>query len=291
MELRQLEYFVAVAEEMNFSRGARRAHVVQSAVSAAVAKLEHELDVSLFERNRHHIALTPAGEALLIEARRTLDAAHRARVAAIARRSQLSGTVDLGMLMNSGSLDLPAILGRFHTQHPLVTVRLRQNVEGTSGHLKAVSDGTLDLALVATEISPRPNVGLRLVASEPLVMLCRPDHVLARRRQVHIGELRTETIVQFAVGWGIRRLTDHAFTDARIEPDAPFEVADYTTAAGLVRHGLGITLMPATPARSYRDLVQIPVRPSLVWTLSLATPTDRQLTAAAAALGESLIVG
>ncbi|MCL2535071.1 MAG: LysR family transcriptional regulator [Nocardiaceae bacterium] len=291
MELRQLEYFVAVAEEMNFSRGARRAHVVQSAVSAAVAKLEHELDVSLFERNRHHVALTPAGEALLIEARRTLDAARRARVAAVARRSQLSGTVDLGILMNFGSLDLPAILGRFHAQHPLVAVRLRQNVEGTSGHLAAVSDGALDLALVAAETSPRSNVGLRSVASEPLVMLCRPDHALAHRRQVHIGELSAETIVQFAVGWGIRRLTDRAFTDARIEPDAPFEVADYTTAAGLVRHGLGVTLMPATPARSYRDLVQIPVWPSLIWTLSLATPTDRRLTAAAAALGESLIVG
>jgi DNA-binding transcriptional LysR family regulator len=270
MELHQLEYFLAVAEELNFSRGAHRANVVQSAVSTAVAKLERELGVALFERTKRHVALTPAGESFLVEARHVLNAVRRARTAAVDHQGQLGGTVHLGILMNSGTLDLPAALGRFHTRHPLVTVRLRQSVAGTTGHLAAVTDGTLDLAMVATDNNVRSNLGLRPVTAEPLVMLCRPDHRLASHRYIWITELTDETLVQFAAGWGIRRLIDRAFADAGITPTAPYEVADYATAAGLVHHGLGITLMPTTPATAYPDLVPVPLHPVTTWTLSLA---------------------
>jgi DNA-binding transcriptional LysR family regulator len=288
VELRQLEYFVAVAEERSFSRGAERVHVVQSAVSTAVAKLERELDIQLLDRSRYRIALTPAGAAFLTEARGTLAAARRARNSVDQYREQLSGSVDLGTLMSSGPLDLPAALGRFHTEYPLVSIRLHQSVAGTAGHLAAIADGSLDLALVAAEEAP-PQVALRPVAREPLVLLCRPDQRLGSRDQVHLTELAGETVVRFAAGWGIRRQTDDALAAAGVDVDAPYEVADYDTAAGLVRNRLGITLMPATPAANYPDLRTIPVEPAVSWTLALATMGQYPVTPAATAMADTLL--
>ncbi|MEV6057543.1 LysR family transcriptional regulator [Streptomyces sp. NPDC052107] len=288
MELRQLEYFVAVAEERSFSRGAERAHVVQSAVSTAVAKLERELDMQLLDRAGHRITLTPAGAAFLTEARSTLAAARRARNSVAQYREQLGGSVDLGILMSSGPLDLPAALGRFHTRYPLVSIRLHQGVTGTAAHLAAVVDGSLDLALVAATTASR-QVTLRPVARDPMVLLCRPDHRLGDRSQIHVADLAEETVVRFAAGWGIRLETDDAFAAAGIAPDAPYEVADYDTAAGLVRNGLGISLMPATPAGHYTDLRAVPISPTITWTLSLATTAELPISPAAVAMADTLL--
>ena len=298
MDLRQLEYLVAVAEERGFSRGAERAHVVQSAVSAAVARLERELDISLLDRTAYPVALTPAGAAFLVEARGTLAAARRARSSVEPYREQLSGRVDLGILMSAGPLDLSEALGRFHARYPLVAVRLRQSVAGTAGHLAAVADGDLDLALVAATRAPAA-VTLRTIAREPIVVLCRPEHRFARRTTrgghagaagpVSIAELAGETVVRFAAGWGSRRQVDEAFDEAGIAPDSPYEVADYDTAAGLVRHRLGITLMPATPAARYPDLSALPVAPALTWTLALASAAQPPPSPAAQALADALL--
>ncbi|SDY85350.1 DNA-binding transcriptional regulator, LysR family [Saccharopolyspora shandongensis] len=283
-----MEYFVAVAEERSFSRGAERVRVVQSAVSTSVAKLERELDMQLLDRSRNRIALTPAGAAFLAEARSTLAAARRAKNSVARYREQLSGSVDLGTLMSSGPLDLPAALGRFHARYPLVSVRLRQSVAGTAGHLAAVADGSLDLALVSASRAPA-NVALQPIAHEPMVLLCRPDHRLAGRRQIHLADLAEETVVRFAAGWGIRRQTDEALAAAGIDPDTPYEVSDYDTAVGLVRNELGVTLMPATPASRYADLHPIPVAPAITWTLALATSARSPVSPAAVAMADALL--
>ena len=288
MDLRQLEYFVAVAEERSFSRGAERVHVVQSAVSTAVAKLERELDIQLLDRTRYRIRLSPAGAAFLSEARSTLAAARRAKDSVTRYREQLSGSVDLGTLMSSGPLDLPAALGQFHTRYPLVSIRLHQSVAGTAGHLAAVADGSLDLALVAATKAPK-QVTLRPIAREPMVLLCRSDHRLTTHNQMNVVDLAEETFVRFAAGWGIRRQTDDALAIAGITPDAPYEVADYDTAAGLVRNRLGITLMPATPAGRYPDLRAIPIIPTITWTLALATTAQLPVPPAAMAMADTLL--
>jgi DNA-binding transcriptional LysR family regulator len=98
MELRQLEYFTAVAAGLNFSRAAQRIHVVQSALSAAVAKLEKELGVALFDRSKRQIVLTAAGEVFLDHARAAIHAARRAQSSVEDYRAQLTGTVTLGIV-------------------------------------------------------------------------------------------------------------------------------------------------------------------------------------------------
>jgi DNA-binding transcriptional LysR family regulator len=289
VEIRQLEYFAAVADELSFSRGAARVHVVQSAISTAIAKLERELGVELFDRSRLRITLTAAGAAFLAEARDVLNAARHARESVAVFHGQLSGTVDVGTLQSTGAIDLPAVLGQFHHTHPLVSVRLRQSTGGSAGHLSAVVDGSMELALIALPDKAPHGVTTQVLTSQPLLLLCHPDHRLADRDHVVITDLAEETFVCFTAGWGIRRLTDRAFADAGLAPPSPYEVGDYATAAGLVRHRLGTTLLPATEAARFSDLRAIPLAPPVIWNVLLATPPPHRLSAAARAMAQALI--
>ncbi|MET1083467.1 MAG: LysR family transcriptional regulator, partial [Burkholderiales bacterium] len=110
MELRQLAYFVAVAEEGGFTRGAQREHVVQSTMSAAVGRLEHELGQSLFRRIGHRIELTEAGVLLLEKARSLLSATEDIKDQLNSLHGEVHGTVTLGTVLSTGSFDLPAAL-------------------------------------------------------------------------------------------------------------------------------------------------------------------------------------
>src|ERR1700727_2674973 len=175
VELHQLEYFVAVAEELSFTRGARRAHVVQSAVSAATPRLERELNAPLFERSRRRVALTDAGAVLLPEARATLAAAQGARDAVAAVRGGLRGTVSVGIMLSNRPVDLAAVLGGFHRAHPDVVVHARQAAAGTAAHLRDLRDGALDVALVALPGPPPAGIVARSLATEYLVLLTAPD--------------------------------------------------------------------------------------------------------------------
>src|SRR5271170_4088639 len=172
MELRQLEHFVAVAAEMNFSRAAQQIHVVQSALSASVGRLEKELGIELFDRSKRQIALTAPGEAFLQHARDVIRTAHRARASVEDYREQLTGTVTLGTLMSWGTLNLPAALQEFRRLNPMVTVGLRQSLTGSAGHLDAIADGKMDLALVSISSSPSRLVSFRQLTEEPMVFVC-----------------------------------------------------------------------------------------------------------------------
>ena len=124
MELRQLAHFVAVAEELHFTRAASRVHVVQSSLSASVRALEREVGAPLFVRDSRHVMLTQAGRALLPAARRALIAADEGRDAVAGVRGVLRGQLHVGAIQTLGVIDLPALLAGFRRAHPGVTVRL-----------------------------------------------------------------------------------------------------------------------------------------------------------------------
>jgi len=120
MELRHLQHFLAVAEEQSFTRAAGRIHLVQSALSVSVRSLERELGARLFDRTTHSVQLTSAGEALVVEARRTLAAAEAARDAVAAVRGGVRGTVRVGIMHSLALIDLAGLLTRYHREHPEV---------------------------------------------------------------------------------------------------------------------------------------------------------------------------
>jgi len=268
--------------------------VVQSGVSSVVAALERELGATLFNRDRHAVTLTEAGRALLPEARATLAAAQAAVDAVAETTAGLRGTLSIGMMVSTGPIDVPALLGRFHHAHPAVVVRLWQASAGSADLAQAVADGTLDLALLSLPGEPPAGVRIRQLAEEPMVLICPLMHRLAHSRSVSIDALREEAFVEFPVGWGTRAVVDLAFAEAGIARQVAFEVGNYTTAFGLVANGLGIAFVPASAAAGMSSAVAgvtVTARgadsPVMTWRIQVATVTSHRPSAAARAfLGE-----
>jgi DNA-binding transcriptional LysR family regulator len=288
MELRQLEHFIAVASEMNFSRAAQRVHVVQSALSASVGKLEKELGVELFDRSKQRIKITPAGERFREHARRVIQTARIAKDSVSDYHGELTGTVDLGSLVSFGRLDVTQVLGEFHQRYPLVELRLRQSQTGSTAYLSAIADGSLDLALVSSPRRFPVGVRMQLLAQEPMAFVCRPDHRLTDRDSVVLEDLVDEDLIGFPREFGLRRIVDDAFTAAGLTARTPYEVAlDYSVAVDLVRHGLGSIIMPTSEAGRVPDLQTIDIRPPVMWEIYLASA--KQLGAASARLADMLL--
>lgn len=290
MELRQLEHFVAVADELNFTRAAARIHVVQSALSTSIAKLERELGVALFDRTRQQIRLTPAGERFrthVQEVRRSV----RAAVGSVGEfRETLSGTVEFGSLISFGPMDVARALGDFHRLHPYVRLRLRLSQSGASAYLAALIEGSLDLALVSVPDRFPPQLDMRLLFEESMVFVCCRDHPMARRKTVHIADLAEEDLVGFPPGFGLRRLVDDAFRAVGADPHTRYEVpAGFAAIAELVGNGLGAAFMPASEAARFRGLRSVELSDAVMWQVFLASPSSARMAPATVALADLLV--
>lgn len=285
MELRHLEYFVAVADARNFTRAAEQLHVVQSGVSAAVKALETELGSPLFDRTSKRVDLTDAGRALLPRARATLDAARAARDAVDEVRGGLRGTLRIGTMTSVALVDLPALLGEFHRRYPEVTIRLVVNPSGSLGLVEALMAGSLDLALVSWPGPVPAGVSVTPLASAPLVLVVPAHHRLAALSSVPLAELAEEQFVDFPLGYGNRAVVDRAFDAASLRRHVVLEVTDVGTGADFVRHGLGIAILPSFVVPEDPDLAVLTIDDAdLVWPMAVASSATRAPSAAARAM-------
>jgi DNA-binding transcriptional LysR family regulator len=285
VELRHLEYFIAVAEEEHFTRAAERLHVAQSGLSASIRALERELGAPLFVRSTRHVCLTEAGRALLAEARRTLASVTAARNAVAAVQGLLRGTVSIGTEQCLAVIDLPAVLSRFRTVHPGVEIRLRQ--AGSSGLVEEVRTGGLDLAFVALAGSRAPaGVSLTPLTTEPMMLVCHPDHPLATHEAVDWSQLEGEIFVDFHADWGARQVTDRAFGAAGLDRQVALEVNDVHSLLDFVAEDLGIALVPRPIAyKKNKNVRAVPLRATAPsWVVSVAVPANGPANPATQAL-------
>lgn len=290
MELRQIEYFVAVAGELSFTRAAERVHVVQSALSTAVAKLERELQVQLFDRSRQQIQLTAAGERFRVHANDVLRVARTAADSVSEFRGSLSGTVEFGSLISFGPMDVARALGDFHNANPFVRLRLRLSQSGASAYLSALLDGSLDLALVSVPNRFPPQLDMRLLFEESMVFVCRDDHAMARRKRLQLADVAGEELISYPPEFGLRRLIDDAFHAAGVSPRTFYEVpAGFADIADLVANGLGTTFMPESEARRFSALRSVTLSDPVIWQVFLASPPAGQMTPASARLADTLL--
>jgi DNA-binding transcriptional LysR family regulator len=290
VELRQIEHFLAVAAEMSFTRAAERAHVVQSALSTSIAKLERELGVALFDRSRQQIRLTAAGERFRTHAYEVIRASRSAADSVGEFRGSLSGTVEFGSLISFGPMDVARALGDFHRAHPFVRLRLRLSQAGASAYLAALVEGSLDVALVSVPDRFPRQLEMRLLFEDPIVFVCRDDHALNARGPLELRDLGGEDLVGFPPGFGLRRLMDDAFHTAGVQPRTRYEVpAGFAAIADLVGNGLGTAFMPASEAHRFSDLEAIELTDDVLWQVYLASPPIDDLTPAAARLADALL--
>ncbi|NYV78925.1 LysR family transcriptional regulator, partial [Streptomyces sp. UH6] len=207
MELRQLEYFVAVAEERNFTRAAERVRISQSGVSAQIRQLERELGAELFDRSSRAVTLTLAGAAVLEHARAALAAAEAVRRGVDEVTGLLRGRIAVGMVVGCTVLPLFEALAAFHEAHPGVELSLLE--DNSDRLLEAVRGGALDLALVGAAALPE-GVNSVAVVSEPLVVAVPAGHPLARRKRVALREACAHPLVCMPRGTGLRTVLDQA---------------------------------------------------------------------------------
>jgi DNA-binding transcriptional LysR family regulator len=275
VDLRQLEHFVAVADEQQFTRAAQRVHIVQSALSTSIRSLEIELGAQLFVRSTRRVSLTPAGRAFYEQALSVLAGVRAAREAVTAVQGLERGSLSIGVVQSmSPFLDLPDLLDCFRSAQPGIQARVYQG-SGTS-LMEDVRNARIDLAIIPL-YEPLHDVVTRLVACEPLVVACAPDHALAGTTDVPFNRLGDEPFVDFLLDWGTRRIVDRAFAQARVERRTMFEVSDLQTMFDLVARGLGIALLPdalvAARARSGNSHALGSARlagPEICWELVVA---------------------
>ena len=190
MELRQLRYFVILAEELHFGRAAAREHVVQSALSQQLQRLERELGVLLIERTTHHVQLSPAGAAFLIEARQIL--AHVDRAAVAAQRAARS-TPSLRVGIVDASYDsMPLILHAIQQRFP--DLEIHQVEAGVPEQFQRLMDGRLDVGLGRASLAP-PTVASELFRLDPLGVLVAEEHRFAALSAVPVASLAAEPLL------------------------------------------------------------------------------------------------
>lgn len=258
MDLQQMRYVIAVAETASFTRAAERCHIVQSALSHQVARLEKELGARLFERTSRRVRLTAAGEAFLPAARQALEAAERARAEVAAATGEIRGRLAVGSIPTVAAVDLPAVLRDYRLRHPQVRISLR--VDSSEKLVEQVRDGRLDAGFLGVQPGFRPQgVRHRELAHGQHVAVVAPGHPLAEEDEVDLRLLAEEVFVDFAAGSAARAQSDEAFAAAGLRREVAFEVSGVELMARMVRHGLGIALLPAAFAAELPGVRSVPI--------------------------------
>lgn len=270
MELRQLEYFVAVAEEASFTRAAARCRVAQPGVSAQVRRLEDELGEALLDRSGRTVRPTEVGAAVLPHARAALAAVAGVRQTIDELTGLTRGRVAVGMVVACGSLDLPAMLADFHRHHPQVEISLAE--DNSDRMLAALLHGDLDLALVGLAGPPPAGIETEIVIDEPLVAAVAHDDPLAGRTRITLEAVRERTLISLPRGTGLRTCLDDACASAGIAPRIALEASNLEVLVELAAQGLGIAILPASTAAEHREQLHAltVTRPRLQSALALA---------------------
>jgi len=249
VEIRWLEAFIAVAEELHFSKAANRLKLAQSPLSQIIRRLERDLGTTLFDRNTRSVTLTPAGHALLPYARRVFEDLELGRQATRARDGVVYGTVSIGF---SGALNhqtLPPLTRAVRQRYPDVTLSLTGRVMTRDG-VEQLERGDLDLAFVGLPIDPS-RVRTRLIGREPLGVVLPIDHPLADRSAVDLADLAQEEFITLPLGVGssLAQMTAQACIDAGFRPRVAQEITDPFMILTLVSAGVGVALMTSGAAQ------------------------------------------
>jgi DNA-binding transcriptional LysR family regulator len=285
---RQLEYFRAVARELHFTRAAQTLRIAQPALSQHIRKLERQLGLTLFERDRHRVEITPAGAALLEHAERVL-----ADLAAVDEEMRdwaggVRGHIRLGTARGV-AVQLARTLAGFSTTHPEVDVELRE--ETTDEMVADLQAGRIDAATLAA-LPPLDDGRLRShpLGSEALVLVVDATGPLGKRRRMRIAALDGLDLVLFGPGSAVRELIVAALAADGVTPRVRFQTREYSTARILASVGLAVAILPRSIAEEPGHPVNI-VRldPEPTWAPSLAWSAQRRPAPALAAFIEFVI--
>jgi len=286
MEIHQLRYFVAVAEEGSFSHAAEREHVSQPSLSQQIQKLEEELNQQLFDRLPRSVVLTEPGRHLLHYARQILNGIADARQAMAELEHEVAGKLSVGAIPSIAVYVLPRLIQRFQQRYPKVIFELFEDT--TDKLAQRLEDGTLDVAL-ATAGYEAPALAHYSLGKEPLLMLLPEKHRLARRKTIKWSDLASEKFLLLHEVHSLSIQVRQLLAANNLKPELVLQGAQLVTIARMVAAGLGVTVIPQmmTQTEFIEGCVAVPfAKPAPMRELTLLRNPLRFESKAAAAFRE-----
>lgn len=244
MNIQELEAFWWIAQTGSFNRAAQKLFLTQPSVTARIQSLEKELGQSLFQRRPRGVLLTEAGRALLPHAQRVIQDIRRARQVMAGLLRDGSGTLALGCSRTAAAYLLPEMLTRFKARHPEFDITVRTGRAALIQQL--VLDGSLQLGLVHGPLNPHPEAGTVVLAEERLVLVAHPQHPLAGAPCLTAPQLVDEPFITPDRSLGFWPLVEQFWASAGLVPRVIMETDSVEAAKRMVRHNLGVTVLPVT---------------------------------------------
>lgn len=276
MELRQLRYFVAVAEEMHFNRAAERLHIAQPALSQQIQRLERELKTTLFARTTRSVELTDTGKVLLVAARRVILESEQALRSVEQALEGRTGLLRVGFVGSAALNLIPRIVPPMRQEHPGLQLELHELT--TEQQLRSLESGDLDVGIVR-DVEDLAGIAVRELAREPLIVALPADHPLADRDSLALAELAASGFVVFP-RQRVSRLYDVISAlclQAGFHLRVAQEAVQFPTILGLVAAKAGLAIVPqALRVLQLPGLRYVPLADEkAVSTISLITTEDR----------------
>lgn len=262
MNLRALQYFIALAELRHFRKAAERCHVSQPTLSTQIRKLEQQLGADLIERNSRQVLLTPLGERVLEHAKKAVSETQAIRQLARDADDPFAGTLSLGIFPTLAPYLLPHVIPKLRTQYPNLTVRLFE--EKTERVMAMLLEGQLDAILLALPLD-NEQLHVEPLFDEPFVLVAPETHRFCRAHDVALEDLQREQVLLLEDGHCLRQHALDVCQLAGALENLDFQASSLETLRHMVAAGSGITLLPilATqpPLTTMDGLIARPFRP------------------------------
>lgn len=256
MELRQLKYFVKVAELLSFSKAAKELYITQSTLSQQIKQLEDELDMALFFRNNHKVTLTEAGETFLEGAKKTLAEAddNKAKIMDLALGHR--GVLNIGVTYSFGSILTETVLA-FKKEFP--DVQLNICYRNVMELMELVSDGELDFALSFRSSEKYESVESHILFDNKLCIVVREDHPLTRKSIVRLSDLEDFEVILPSIGLQARNAFDTIIAERNLNLKVAIEANEVNTILNLLRKSNYITVLSETVVLEHSGLVTVEI--------------------------------
>ena len=241
MEIHQLRYFVAVADEGNFSRAAAKVRVAQPSLSQQIRKLEAEIGQPLFDRLPRSVVLTEAGRCFIDYARQILASIGDARRCVDELQGAITGKLAVGAIPTIAPYVLPELVVKFQKDYPEVTLDVVEDV--TDGITRRIDAGELDVALAST-CQQSPTLRREFLDSEPLLALVPETNPLATKRLLELDDLKSQRFLLLHEMHCLSQQVHHLLESRRLRPEIALAGSQLTTIARMVAAGIGISIAP-----------------------------------------------
>ena len=260
MEVHQLRYFVAVADEGSFSRAAAKVRVSQPSLSQQIRKLEAEMGQPLFDRLPRSVVLTEAGRCLIDYARQILASIGDARRCVDELKGEVAGKVAVGAIPTIAPYVLPGLVVTFQKHYPDVILEIVEDV--TDSITRRIEVGELDVAL-ASSCRPSPTLRRESVGAEPLLALVPEKHPLAKKNVVELDDLKSQRFLLLHEMHCLSQQVNHLLESRRLRPEIALAGSQLSTIANMVAASIGVSIVPQMMVKHYATpgCVSLPFAP------------------------------